>query len=98
MKKSTKAKYVEVRWTDARSSSTWKDVGEVRGWLDHWQSKTISSVGWLLSRDKNSVVLAQSMDFVGGSAEMTSGHLEIPARMVIGVYDLGRKRTGGRLA
>ncbi len=85
-----KAKYqpVMVEWDDARSSSGWFTMNELKNWREDWKSRTIISCGLLSNCDDNAVVLVKSKDLHDRKLRMASMPLEIPRVMVKAIVAL----------
>ena len=79
-------KYVLVRWVDSVSGHGWRRSEDVNQWIDgpgHEQA----SVGFVVSRTKEHIVIAQSVQLCpdGNVAEL----LMIPASAVLSLKTLG---------
>ena len=72
----TKPKLVYVEWTDAHSSDRWSTIEDALGTMtDMMHCKT---VGWLLCKDKDFVLVANTMAWEGEPVPTACGTMHIP--------------------
>lgn len=75
-------KPVVVVWVDAVVSTGW-DVGRADSKIDE-----VTSMGWLLSEDRNEVVLAGDISTDTEGSVHTNRRLAIPARWIKSIKDI----------
>lgn len=71
-----------VVWVDAVVSTGW-DVGRADSKIDE-----VTSMGWLLSEDRNEVVLAGDISTDTEGSVHTNRRLAIPARWIKSIKDI----------
>ena len=79
-------KYVLVRWVDSTAGHGWRSREEAAAWINKPGNEQ-ASVGFVVSRTKLSIVIAQSIQLSsnGNVAEL----LEIPSSAILSVKNLG---------
>ena len=79
-------KYVLVRWVDSVSHDGWMTKSQTQTWVDAPGAEQVS-VGFLLSKTKKFVVIAQSVQIEPDGH--TAALLQIPTPCVISMKTIG---------